>query len=734
MDDVRLALRVLAYLRHYPKSTAAAIVMMIGAALTSVFSIGMLKPVLDLVFEKKVATFHRQVANYPLTIEASQEGSGAIAASGFLFLPQHVEALLAAVQPRASMVPPPVAIELSLAQVHFAGAEALQHLRDSLPPGVALVDAPAPSTFRDDAVGLQDRWKVWGMDRLAYTLEDLGRNARTDDHFAFRLLIYTLLFFIGLTFVKVFFAFSAEFFARRIGFGTVELMRRETYSHLLRQDFHYFSRRPVGELMSIVNNDIMQVQQIVSMAFTQALQTPIRFVITLVAMIIVSPMLTLLSAFAIIPLAALLLAISRKVRKTSRRAQEQRAALSIVLQETFSGIRTVKAYNMEAHESERFASRSRQLFRQQFKGSIYSEAASQFNEIVMTILVAGIVLLGGFLVLVGTATYRLEPSMYIVFLLLLVELFRPLRAWSKSLIKIQTGLAGAERVFRVQDQHPRVVDAPDAIDFTGLNTSIRFEHVGFEYEAGRPVLRDIHLDVPQGSVVALVGPAGCGKSTLINLIPRFYDVTSGRILVGGEDVRRYTLRSLRNHISIVSQHVVIFDDTVRSNIAYGRADLPIEQVIEAAKAANIHREIMALPHGYDTRVGGEGMRLSGGQRQRVAIARALLKNPPILILDEATSALDVENERLIQESLERLMEGRTVVMVAHRLSTIRNANLICVLKDGAIVERGSHEELLAHGGLYAEFWRISQTRQLEHSSPSFDESQESIPSALPEVD
>jgi len=705
--DARLMVRVLGYLGRYPFLSVVTMIMMVGEALTSVAGIGMLKPVLDIVFEKKVDTFAKYADEFPIVIAPGEGDPGNLAVSGYLFLPQHEKQLVAALDAAGP------GAKADLGGLLFFGDESLEHLPAdrliAIPAdhGDFLADPPAgqpPLTWKQS-------FRVHLMSRFGHELEALAERIKSDPPFAFRLLIWAMAFFIGITVLKVIFAFGAEVLARRIGFGVVEDLRRETYGHLLRLDFGYFGKRPVGDLINLVTGEIGQLQQVIQMVFTRFLQTPIRFIITILAMLYISPTMTLLCMVSLGPLMAVLLYVSRKVRKTARRAQEHRAALTIVLQETFSGIRTVKAYGMEAHEGRRFGERSHRLLRQQLKGSILSESASQLNELIMTFLVVAIVLLGGWFVLIGAGEQRIAPSLYIVFLGLLVEVFRPLRQWSKALVRIQAGLNGAERVFEVLDTPSTIVDAPDAIDCDGRDTHIALRNVSFAYEPGRPILRNIDLTLEQGQVLALVGPAGCGKSTLVHLLPRFYEATSGEVRIGGNDVRRYKLASLRDKIGIVSQHVTIFDDTVRGNIAYGRLGTPLEQIVDAAKSANIHDEIMALPKGYDTQVGGDGMRLSGGQRQRVAIARALLKNPPILILDEATSSLDVQNERLIQESLERLMKGRTVIVIAHRLSTVRNADLICAMRDGEIVERGTHDELLALGGLYAKYHGISMSRR-----------------------
>jgi subfamily B ATP-binding cassette protein MsbA len=711
-EDIKLCGRVLKYLIGHKLVVVLTILFMIAEAILATLAVGGLIPILDIIFKREVTGLTRVAEQYPLDLQYD-DATRTLNASGHLFLYEHV------VELRGKLAEHPEAQNLNIAADVFwpdvlAEAESLVASADlgASDSEATFADVPIPDwndvgSTTTASLGFVSRPFFEQTGRLSVYLSRLQYEILEDNDMAFRVLGGMMVVLVLLTVLKVLFAFAAAFSAKYIGYKVVAEIRQNVYRHVLSQEFAFLGRRSVGELISVITNDIKMMQDILTLIFSRFLQTPIEFFATLTLMLIISPQLTLISLGGVVPIAAILLAISRKVRRSARRVQEHQAALTIVLQETFTGFQTVKAYGMEDHETSKFAHRNKRMVRQQMKRAVYSEMASQLNEIVMTFMVIIIVMLGGYFVLIAQDTDSIEPAAYITFLIALVKLFKPLRSWSKSLVKIQAGLAGAERVFVVLDTKPEIVERPDAYEFKGENTEIHFEDITFSYDEETTVLNNVSLTVEQGQVIALVGKAGCGKSTLVNLVPRFYDPQQGRVVFGGDDVRNYTLESLRDNVAVVSQHVVIFDDTIRNNIAYGRSDIPLERVQAVARDANIHDEIMAMPNGYDTVVGGGGQRLSGGQRQRVAIARAILKDAPLLILDEATAALDVENERAVQESLERLMHGRTVLMIAHRLSTVRDADVICFLEKGQIVEKGTHESLLAQNGLYSQFHQIS---------------------------
>jgi subfamily B ATP-binding cassette protein MsbA len=382
------------------------------------------------------------------------------------------------------------------------------------------------------------------------------------------------------------------------------------------------------------------------------------------------------------------------------------ADITSVLQETISGIKVVKAFGMEEFENKKFQTQTWRYFKSLLKITRIRNLASPITEFLS--VVAGVVIIwyGGMQVLeLGT----MRASEFLTFLIAIFQIMPPVKELTSVNNRIQESTSAAKRVFEILDIEPDIKEAPNAIELKEFKDEIVFENVWFSYNGtknGDFILKGINLKVKKGEILAIVGPSGAGKSTLVDLIPRFYDPTEGRILIDGIDLRMIKIKSLRDKIGIVTQETILFNDTIRNNIAYGLEDCPIDKIIEVAKAANAHDFIMQLPNGYDTVIGERGMKLSGGQRQRISIARALLKNPPILILDEATSNLDAESEILVQEAIERLMQNRTVFVIAHRLSTIRNADRIIVIDNGRIVQEGKHEELIHQDGLYKKLYEM----------------------------
>jgi subfamily B ATP-binding cassette protein MsbA len=413
------------------------------------------------------------------------------------------------------------------------------------------------------------------------------------------------------------------------------------------------------------------------------------------------------------PLAALPIRyFSTQLRLTSRKQQEATGRLNAMLHENIQGNRVVKAFGQEASEAGRLRAQDERIFQLFMRASRIRSLP--VTEVLAGFAIAAIIWYGGTSVVAGTRT----QGNFIAFVITLLLLYEPFKKLVRTNYTIQQGIAGAERAFSLLDVRPAVTDAPGAHVLDGVGAGIEFRGVSFAYDPGQPVLRDIDLRIPAGSLVALVGMSGGGKSTLADLIPRFYDVTEGAVTVDGQDVRRVTLASLRRQMAVVTQFTFLFNDTVRSNIVFGDPSRSDAEIEAAARAANAHEFISALPKGYDTPIGDLGVRLSGGQRQRIAIARAILKNAPILILDEATSALDTESEGLVQEALDRLMANRTSVVVAHRLSTIRHADLIVVVSHGRIVERGTHEELLALGREYRKLHELQFGDAAEAGGPA----------------
>jgi subfamily B ATP-binding cassette protein MsbA len=484
-----------------------------------------------------------------------------------------------------------------------------------------------------------------------------------------------------------------------IGQRVVRDIRNQLHRHILGQSASFFARRTTGQLMSRVTNDVGQVQHAVSQTLGDLLQESLALVGYAAVLFYHDAGLALVcitgAPLIVYPLSQL----GRRLRRMTRRSQEALEHLSHVSAEAFTGHRIVKAFGAEAREAERFRDASDRLYRTNMRVTR-----------IVSILPPIMELLGGFAIAIALwygsreiASGRLTSGEFTSFIAALLLMYGPVKKLSRVNATLQQALAAGDRIFDLLDSHTEVREAPDAKPLPLFRRSVEFRNVTFAYEdAPRPVLRDVSLTVTAGQMVAVVGRSGAGKTTLANLLPRFYDVTAGAILIDGVDIRNVTLSSLRGQIGMVTQETVLFDDTIAQNIAYGVLRATADQIEVAARAANAHDFIMALPERYQTMIGERGQRLSGGQRQRIAIARAILKDSPILILDEATSALDTESELLVQHALANLMRNRTSFVIAHRLSTIRRADAIVVMDRGRVVEVGRHEELLARPhGVYA---------------------------------
>ncbi len=472
----------------------------------------------------------------------------------------------------------------------------------------------------------------------------------------------------------------------------------QMYNHLQEQPVQYFAKMRTGELISRITNDVNLVQASLSARFTDNIAQIVQIPGLILILFILDWKMTLLAGVFLPLILGPIAIIGRRLRKLSKKTQEKIADITSILQETISGVRIVRAFNMEEYEIARFRKQADKFCSLRIKSVVRAAIVSPVTEIV------------GVLCIIVVAAILLRPvfegwqssGTVVAYVATLLIAIKPFRSVGKVNNTIQRSLAAIVRIYDLLDTEPSIKEKPEATDIPPLENGIRFNNVSFQYEPDEPpVICNLDLTVRSGEMVAIVGPSGAGKTTLVNLIPRFCEVTSGEILFDGVDIRDATFQSLRGQTGIVTQETFLFNDTVRNNIAYGRADISFEQIVKAATAANADDFIREMPDGYDTVIGERGVRLSGGQRQRLAIARAILKDPRILVFDEATSALDTESERLVQEAIDRLVENRTVFAIAHRLSTIQRADKILVLADGEVVQIGNHETLIAdEDGLY----------------------------------
>jgi subfamily B ATP-binding cassette protein MsbA len=486
----------------------------------------------------------------------------------------------------------------------------------------------------------------------------------------------------------------------RIGQRVITDVQNALYARLIRADLAYFNANASGTLISRFTNDVALLRNAAANVLAAIGKDAITVMFLLALMFYQDWVLALASCFAF-PLAIRpIVKIGRRMRRVSANTQIEIGQLTTLLSQTFQGARHVKAYGMEAYEAGRANALFERIFRLIDRANRTRSRASPLMETLGGAAVSVVILYGGYQVIENART----PGAFFSFITALLLAYQPLKSLANLNASLQEGLAAAQRLFEVLDIEPDISDLPDARPLRVAGGEIRFDDVRFGYQPHAVALDGISLSVPAGSTVALVGPSGAGKSTVLNLIPRFYDISAGSIAIDGQDIRSVTLSSLRAALALVAQEASLFDDTVRANIAYGRLSASAAEIEDAAAAAGADRFIADLPEGYDTLVGEHGVRLSGGQRQRLAIARAMLKDAPILLLDEATSALDNESERQVQAALRRLMRGRTTLVIAHRLSTITSADLICVMDRGRIVESGKHAQLLAHGGLYARLY------------------------------
>jgi len=506
---------------------------------------------------------------------------------------------------------------------------------------------------------------------------------------------YIPIILLGVFLVRAIASFFSEYAFERVGLSTIRDLRNALYESMVFQSNKFFSMRSTGELVSRVVSDVDAIQAAVSIRMGDLFQESANLLVLATFVFLTNTELATI-AFIVAPIIVFpIVHFGKKLRKTTRQSQERMADIATLLEETIRGIRIVKAFAMEKFEMERFREATRQHLKVNLRARKTQAMSSPIMELLAGTCMALLFLYASIRIHAGALTL----GQFLQFMASLALMYAPIKRLNKVNLAMNTALSAAERVFQMLDVENEVVERKDARLIDGVAGGIRYENVHFSYGAG-DVLRGINLDIRRGEMIAVVGGSGSGKSTMVNLLPRFYDTTGGAVTIDGIDVRDLSLDSLRSLIGMVTQDVILFNDSVRNNIAYGRSDIPLASIEEAARAANAADFIDAMPSGYNAMIGESGILLSGGQRQRLAIARALLKNPPILILDEATSALDSESERLVQSALQNLMKGRTTLVIAHRLSTIRSADKIVVLDSGQIVETGTHEELIEKNGTY----------------------------------
>ena len=526
------------------------------------------------------------------------------------------------------------------------------------------------------------------------------------EHGAFLTLVIMGVALVLMTGIKTFGYFASSAVMVPLRTGVVRDIRTQLYDKVLRLPLSFFSEERKGDIIARMSADVQCVEIAVMSSVDMMIRQPIAIVVCFVTLFTVSWQLTLF-VFVVAPLAGWVMGkVSRKLKSQSASVQHRWGDIIAHLDETLGGLRIIKAFIAEKKMSQRFYEKNNQYRKEMTEMVVRQNAAHPMSEFLGTSIIVVVLWFGGWLILNGTN--MIDASTFIFYMVILYSVINPLKDLSKASYQIPHGLASMDRIDFILKADNPIKELAKPEELSTFENEVELRDVSFHYQECRDVLKHINLTIQKGKTIALVGQSGSGKSTLVDLIPRYHDVTGGQILIDGKDVKNVGIRNLRSLIGNVNQEAILFNDTFYNNITFGVENATMEQVIEAAKIANAHDFIMESESGYDTMIGDRGGRLSGGQRQRISIARAILKNPPILILDEATSALDTESERLVQEALERLMKSRTTIAIAHRLSTIKNADEIFVLYEGEIVERGSHDELIARNGYYKRLYDMQQ--------------------------
>ena len=513
----------------------------------------------------------------------------------------------------------------------------------------------------------------------------------------FAALKFVCLILVGTAFFSNIFRFTTGLILAKVRAKIIAQIRNLIFNKITSKPLGYFTEARKGDIISRTMTDVQLVESTVVGSMKVLFKEPFQIIAYMVVLLSISTQLTLIT-LVLFPLSGLVIgSIAKRLKRKATKSQESLGMISNILDESISGMRIIKAFTAKELVKKRFEKEVDRFAKLSISIAKRFELAGPVSEFFGYVVMAIVIIIGGQMILEGNG--ELEPETFIVFVGAYTQLLSPAKAISNSLTNIQRGIAAADRVFEITDSVAEADDEKDGLSIADLNQEISIKGVSFAYEDEK-VLSDINLTVKKGQTVALVGPSGSGKSTLADLIPRFYDATEGEILIDGENIKKYSLNSLRKLMGIVTQESILFNDTIFNNIAFGQPDATMEQVVEAAKIANAHEFVSMMEDGYETNIGERGSKLSGGQKQRLSIARAVLKNPPILILDEATSALDSESEKLVQEAINNLMKNRTSIVIAHRLSTIQNADEIVVLQKGEIIQRGRHQELLSEEGMY----------------------------------